>query len=265
MIHSIKTLALAALSTLSLTAPVQADMLDDVLKVGVRTGWRAADGTHMAALQFDLAPGWKTYWRQPGDVGIPPEFNWSHSTNLKSAQVIWPTPDVTWDAGMRTIGYDGRVILPLSLVPDHSGAIEMEVEVLLGVCADVCIPANVRVAVTLPPKGKHDATLAATLADQPVAAQGAASCKFTPTDYATQVQLRLDLPRLGASEDVALEVPLKGAWISTPKVRRDGRTLIADLEILTADGGPIALNRSAIRTTVFADGKAVEFTGCTAF
>ena len=64
--------AIAALTILALTTVVSADDLDDILQVKLLPGWRGGDGTHIAAIQISLAPGWKTYWRQPVDTGIPP-------------------------------------------------------------------------------------------------------------------------------------------------------------------------------------------------
>ena len=59
-------IALVALVLSPLPTPISANKLDDNLQVILRPGWRATDGTHIAALQITLAPGWKTYWRQPG-------------------------------------------------------------------------------------------------------------------------------------------------------------------------------------------------------
>ncbi|MFY8145805.1 MAG: protein-disulfide reductase DsbD domain-containing protein, partial [Rhodobacter sp.] len=78
-------LALACLSH-----PARAMTQDDLLSAEVLPGWRTEQGTHMAALRLTLAPGWKTYWRSPGDAGIPPLFNWSGSQNLSGVRVHWP-------------------------------------------------------------------------------------------------------------------------------------------------------------------------------
>ncbi len=51
------------------------DQFDLPVTGQVLEGWVRADGTRMAAVQLDLEPGWKTYWRAPGDAGIPPSFD----------------------------------------------------------------------------------------------------------------------------------------------------------------------------------------------
>ncbi|MEL7014329.1 MAG: protein-disulfide reductase DsbD domain-containing protein, partial [Pseudomonadota bacterium] len=71
---------------------VAAQSIEDAIEARLLTGWRAADGSHIAALQIDLAPGWTTYWRAPGDAGIPPYFDWHASENLSSVDVEWPSP-----------------------------------------------------------------------------------------------------------------------------------------------------------------------------
>ena len=72
-------------------------------------GWQMQNGHHMAGLSLQLAPDWKTYWRAPGEAGIPPLFDWSGSTNVQSVRVHWPSPVVFHLNGMQTIGYhDGQ-------------------------------------------------------------------------------------------------------------------------------------------------------------
>src|SRR3981081_3323555 len=49
----------------------------------------AADAPLRAGVELTLAPGWKTYWRYPGDSGVPPRFDFSHSQNVKSLNIAW--------------------------------------------------------------------------------------------------------------------------------------------------------------------------------
>ena len=82
----------------------------------VVTGWR--DGaTHVAGLTIRMAPGWHTYWRAPGDAGIPPDFNWSGSANVRDVRVHFPVPEVFEDNGLRSIGYMDQVTFPLLVRP----------------------------------------------------------------------------------------------------------------------------------------------------
>ncbi|MFZ1467406.1 MAG: protein-disulfide reductase DsbD domain-containing protein, partial [Paracoccaceae bacterium] len=117
---------------------------DEVLRADLRPGWQTKTGAHMAAVTLDLAPGWKTYWRSPGDAGIPPQFDWSASENLKSVRIHWPAPIVFHTNGYATIGYKGGVVLPVEVeAKDPSRPVTLRAEVQLGICRDICLPAYV--------------------------------------------------------------------------------------------------------------------------
>ncbi|MGB3147735.1 MAG: protein-disulfide reductase DsbD domain-containing protein, partial [Paracoccaceae bacterium] len=86
--------------------PALADQIpDDLIRANLRSGWQTPQGTYMTALQLTMAPGWKTYWRAPGDAGIPPEFTWKGSDNIGAVAFHWPRPEVVVVGGYRTIAY----------------------------------------------------------------------------------------------------------------------------------------------------------------
>ena len=112
----------------------------------------------MAGLELEMHPGWKTYWRNPGDAGgVPPYFDWSKSRNLRRAEVLFPTPHRYKDKVGATIGYKERLILPVKLIAkDPSKPIGVALIAEFGVCKDICIPARATLALevtpaTLPP------------------------------------------------------------------------------------------------------------------
>src|SRR5271155_4609856 len=71
-----------------------------------------------AGIEIRLDPGWKTYWRYPGDSGVPPTLDFTGSENVKSVTALWPAPERFSDgAGGHSIGYRGDVVLPLRVVP----------------------------------------------------------------------------------------------------------------------------------------------------
>ena len=77
-------------------------------------------------LEMQLKEGWKTYWRAPGDAGIPTQFDFDGSRNIVSYRTHWPVPEVFWQNGMRSIGYDTEVVLPLRLqTGDHTAPATM--------------------------------------------------------------------------------------------------------------------------------------------
>ena len=92
-------------------------------------------------LQIKLAPGWKTYWRTPGDAGIPPNFDWSGSENLKDASVSWPLPESFETYGLTSWGYQDEVVFPVEVSLKEAGEpLELKLRLQLGICEKVCIP-----------------------------------------------------------------------------------------------------------------------------
>src|ERR1051326_15721 len=83
-------------------------------------GSRTDDAMARAGVEIKLAPGWKTYWRYPGDSGVPPRFDFAGSENVKSIEIMWPAPHRFSDESGITIGYKDGVIFPLRIVPQNA-------------------------------------------------------------------------------------------------------------------------------------------------
>jgi DsbC/DsbD-like thiol-disulfide interchange protein len=106
-------------------------------------GGEAVDEGYLAGIAVTMAPGWKTYWRVPGESGVPPEFNWERSHNLAGAEVLFPVPSRFVDAGGEGIGYHDAVVFPVRVTPkDKTAPVELGLDLLLAVCKDICIPAR---------------------------------------------------------------------------------------------------------------------------
>ena len=242
-------------------------VLEDVAKVDLLAGWRTEDGTHMAAIRVRLAPGWKTYWRAPGDAGIPPRFDWTGSTNLREVQFHWPTPEIFVINGTRSIGYHDELILPVELTPTTDGPIALRASVELGVCEDICLPMQVDLAGDLSNGGTADPVIRASLADRPVSARAggvkAATCAVEPIDDGLRVTARIEMPNTG-SEVAVLELPDKSIWVSQSDMSRQAHMLTATADMVPTHAAPFLLNRSDIRITVLGDRQAVEIMGCPA-
>jgi DsbC/DsbD-like thiol-disulfide interchange protein len=255
-----------ALLTL-IASPAMATTQDDIVQARLLPGWVTADGTHMAALQLTLAPGWKTYWRSPGDAGIPPQFDWSGSENVAGVRYHWPSPTVFDTNGMRSIGYHDLLILPVEVTPnDVAQPVTLQGRVDIGVCKDICVPATVDVTVDLPVAGAPNPTIKQALRDLPT--QGGAAgltnirCTVDAIDDGLRVTAIMGLPAQGGTEAVVLEPGLQGVWVSEAQVSRDGGTLTATADMVAQSGTPFALDRSAVTLTVIGDGHAVEIRGC---
>ncbi len=250
-------LALLAASTLSATAqsnglPVEGSLL---------SGWREADARHMAGLSLRLAPGWKTYWRSPGAGGIPPQFNWSGSRNLAAVRVMFPVPKVMEQNGLRSIGYDRDVVFPLIVsAQDPSQPVTLRAEVEVGVCEDVCIPVTLRVKAELPVKGDYDASIGASLENQP-GQGGRFECEITPIADGLELKARTDKARINA-EIVVIEIGEPGVWVSPSDTSQNGQNLTAEVEMVPPNARPFALARNDVRMTLIGGGRAVEMRGC---
>ncbi len=253
----------------ALSLPAGATPHEGLLSATHLPGWRTEHGTYMTALRLDLAPGWKTYWRSPGDTGIPPVFNWSGSQNLAGVKVHWPRPHAFVVNGYRAIGYDRQLVLPLELTPaDPAQPIGVSAEVDLGICSDICVPATLSFQSHLSGPGAPDEAIRAALAAQPAsgaeAGLAAIGCTVEPIDDGLRLTARLALPPTGGQEAVVFEPGPAPIWVSEAEVSRSGRTLVATADLVSNDGGPVMLDRSAMTVTVLGDHTAVEISGCPA-
>ena len=264
LIHSAFGLALLLSATL---ANASGFSPDDVVRVDILPGWRTAKGTHMTALRVQLEPGWKTYWRAPGQSGIPPRFDWEGSRNLSAVKFHWPTPSVFNENGLRTVGYKNQLILPMELTPKRRGGdIILRAEVELGVCEDICIPVSLRIAANLGTYQQRDARISTAMSQRPATAKEvrlrAISCAVEPISDGLRVTAQIDMPRLGADEIAVFELPDQTIWVSEASTRRRGGSLWAVSDMVPPSNQPFLLNRSQVRITVMAGGRAVEIWGC---
>lgn len=153
----------AASAALAATASASAWIASTNSKVRLVSGTVDLDGTPtvLAGVQLRMNSGWKTYWKNPGDSGVPPSFDWSGSKNLKRAEVLYPAPHRFADANGTAIGYDDEVVFPVKLTPERAGEpIELKVAFAYGLCKDLCIPNDVSLGLALAPNvGKGDALL----------------------------------------------------------------------------------------------------------
>src|SRR6202171_4121763 len=96
----------------------------------------------LAGIGFQLQPGWKTYWRTPGDSGVPPRFDFSKSENIEAVTVLWPAPTKFDDgAGGHSLGYHNQVVLPLRIVAKNADKpVILRAAINYAVCEKLCIP-----------------------------------------------------------------------------------------------------------------------------
>lgn len=103
-----------------------------------------------AGIEIKMRPGWHTYWRYPGDSGVPPRFDFSGSENLKSAKVLYPAPSLHSDEGGQSLGYEGGVIFPVVVTAATPGKpVQLRLKAEYAVCEKLCVPAEGRVELPL--------------------------------------------------------------------------------------------------------------------
>src|SRR5580698_6494151 len=123
---------------------------------------KSADATYLrAGVEIRLDAGWKTYWREPGDSGVPPTFDFSGSENVKSISIEWPAPERFPDgAGGNSIGYVGRVVLPLRIVQqDPAKHSSLHLKLGYAICANLCVPAEATLELALSSDGAEETAL----------------------------------------------------------------------------------------------------------
>ena len=260
---------LTALFFLALPATAVAGPYDDLAMVEVLPGWRAANGDHIAGLRITLAEGWKTYWRAPGDAGIPPHFAFSGSDNITSVTPHWPVPDVFDQNGLRSVGYVDSVVVPLTINShDNTAPIRISGDLHIGVCEDICIPVSLSFDAMLPVTGDRDTSIAAALIDQPLneseANVGAVTCEIAPISDGLRVTTLIDMPPMGTSEFVVVETADPHVWVSEADISRAGDALQATVDMVHSSGTTFALDRSTVRITVLGSRDTVDIRGCNA-
>ena len=102
-------------------------------------------------LQFRMKPGWKVYWRSPGDAGFPPQVSWVGSTNFSGATMSWPAPERFSVLGLETLGYKKEVVFPISAeVFERGKTVDLAARVRFLTCDDICVPYETNFTLNLP-------------------------------------------------------------------------------------------------------------------
>jgi DsbC/DsbD-like thiol-disulfide interchange protein len=182
-----------------------------------------AGGGNLAGFEIALSPGAITYWRDPGDAGLPPTLDFSGSDNVASVEPQFPAPKRIKEAdGGEAFGYDGSVVFPLAVKPrDPTKPATLKLNADFAVCEKVCLPAKAHLELTLPsaPGSPHAGAIDAALAAVPRA--------VAAKDFGALEALGADSWRLcaahedGPPRDLFVEAP-EGWWLKTAPAHADG-------------------------------------------
>lgn len=243
---------------------------EGVRSVTLMPGWAEANGSYVGAVRIELEPGWKTYWRTPGEGGIPSEFTWEGSRNLTGAKVQWPTPAAFDTYGMRTIGYDREVVLPVIFEPTP-GANEMmaHLHLYFGVCADICIPAEVTTSAMFDLNMvSNTAPIGAALAEGPMPMEMSGitgiSCDMLPGKHGMMMLTAQfdEATAFGDAPIVVFETDIADLWIGGAEAYYVGDILVADATMDYFGDGAFILERESIRLNVITPDRVFEQVGC---
>ena len=182
-----------------------------------------ARGGDLGGFEIALAPGAITYWRDPGDAGLPPTLDFSLSDNVASVELKFPAPKRIREAdGGEAFGYDGSVVFPLRVkLRDPTKAATLRLNADFAVCEKVCLPAKAHLELALPSgaDSPYAGAIDAALAAVPRAVQ--------PKDFGALEALGADSWRLcapredGPPRDLFVEAP-EGWWLKVAPARTDG-------------------------------------------
>ena len=212
-----------------------------------------------AGLEFRLAPGWKTYWRSPGDAGYPVSVDWSGSENVAAVELAWPAPHRFTLFGLDTFGYADQVVFPVTVRPAEPGApVRLAAKVSYLICQEVCIPGEARLVLELPAgpasPGAELQTIDRFRAQVPDDGSGhglALEAVVTGGDGerpTLEVTARAEFPF--QAPDVIVEGPA-GLYFAAPEVRLSEGGHLARLTVpVTADPGAPALAETRLTLTL---------------
>jgi DsbC/DsbD-like thiol-disulfide interchange protein len=135
-----------------------------------RSDWSAAEKSQLRLLlaepqggrvaggiEIVLEPGWYTYWRNPGEAGIPPIFDFSGSSNVADVEVRYPAPQRYDDGTSVSLIYRDEIVFPIEITPVRpSEPVVLELDATFGVCREVCIPTQATSSVAAPDVSEPD-------------------------------------------------------------------------------------------------------------
>jgi len=184
-----------------LSAHVEADLISEVTSI-------QPGHSFWLAVRLKMEEGWHTYWKNPGDSGLPPKLTWTLPEGLSVGNVLWPFPRLLDEAQLVTYGFEGTVLLFVEVNVDESVPVGIPKEIGLNAkwlsCREMCVP------------GMADLSLVLSVENQVPAKDVSVEQEF--------LEGRAQLPRENASWDI--------------KVRDRGKQLLF-LLIPSSDAGAL--------------------------
>jgi len=196
-----------------------------------------AEGHIRAALQIEPEPGWITYWREPGQGGIPPQITPASGSGVILEGTGYPIPKPISVGSVQEIGYDAPVTFPLDLRVTGKAPAKLELTAFIGLCKDICIPFQAEYSLPLPanaPPTSHELALldaAKALLPQAPSSDFAVRSHKISTD-AKSLSLHLTLPETsGKAPEIYVTGPSGYVFFQQANARREGTAFSTDIVI----------------------------------
>ena len=220
----------------------------------------------LGGIAIQLEPGWKTYWRTPGDSGVPPRFDFSKSDNVEAVTVLWPAPTKFDDgAGGFSLGYKKQVVLPLRIVAKNNDKpVTLRAHLNYAVCDKLCIPVEASSELTFSSVAStEDGNLAAALDGVPKPANIGDPIPMTIRDIRREgdKSVLVDVSAPEAKEvSLYVEGPTPDWALPIPKLMEHGppgvKRFVFELEGLPPGAKP---DGAALKLTLVGGERAYEF------
>jgi suppressor for copper-sensitivity B len=219
-------------------------------------------------LHFTMRPGWKIYWRSPGDAGLPPQVDWAASNNLAGAEIAWPVPERFVAFGIESFGYSDEVVLPVSLTLDRPGEpLQLKAAVNYLVCREICIPREAELALHIPKGPAAPGVLAGLIArhaarvpgDAELAGARLESAKLGGSAATPLLQVAFATREAWSDPDLFVEGP-RDFLFGRPTASFDatGRNFSLSVPVLRVGRPDAALAGETLTLTLVSGERAVE-------
>jgi suppressor for copper-sensitivity B len=229
------------------------------IKADLLTGDSEA-GEAWIGVRIDLGPGWKTYWKSPGDAGLPSEFDWSGSSNLAHAEVNWPAPSRLSIQGIETVGYTHEVLFPVRIrVRDPAIETKVQLKLALYACSTICVREDRVLSTTIEPdsRGFSQPTIDSWRARVPLMTSEVLSVLAVERSTTGPASLRLTIsstkPLLEPDAFIDSDPPLSGDKPVVTFGLDNRATLTVNLPGMTAE----SIRARLITATIVSGGAAV--------
>ena len=237
----------------------------DRVRVRLVAAGADADGHLDAAIEVELAPGWKTYWRSPGDAGIAPRIDFTASANIDGPVVRFPVPERHDDGYAVTNIFEGRVVFPVdAAITDPATPVDLRLALDIGVCDEICIPVHIETWLAVPaaaPDAAAAGIIAAAKARLPGAPEpGVLAVAGVSRNGGTERNPVFDVSALVPDpEDVTVFVEGPADWSAdVPRLASsDGGRAVYSVSFSRL-GAETPIEGAEFRVTIVSGGRAVE-------